>query len=171
MSDEPARASIGEYLAQQRRLRGISVDELCEITKIPRRNIERLESGALDGVSDGFMRGFVRTVAVALGLDPTEAVMRLMHEPEEESDADAGLLRLQHLRWLAIAAALGVLVLLFQAVSAWWASRPATAVEPELVHRLDAVGELVREQRTGFAGGLAPAEPVEPTEVEAPPLE
>jgi cytoskeletal protein RodZ len=154
VSDDPQRASIGEYLAQQRKLRGISVDELCEITKIPRRNIERLESGVLDGVSDGFMRGFVRTVAIALGLDPTEAVMRLMQEPEAERDPGPALLRFQHLRWLGIAIALLVLVLLWRAGSAWWASRPVVDETPELVHRLDAVGDLVRERQP-----LQPPEP------------
>src|SRR5262245_65789110 len=84
---EPPRApselfSIGKYLASQRELRGISLDDLAARTKIPRRNLERLESGAFDGQLDGFVRGFVRTVAEALGLDPQEAVMRIVAEPD-----------------------------------------------------------------------------------------
>ncbi|MDH5565971.1 MAG: helix-turn-helix domain-containing protein, partial [Myxococcales bacterium] len=58
-------SAVGAYLAAQRRLRGISLDELAERTVIPRRNLERLESGAFDGNADGFTRGFVRTVSEA----------------------------------------------------------------------------------------------------------
>ena len=49
--------SVGLYLAGQRRLRGISVDDLAAQTRIPRRNIERLEAGAFDAAPDGFSRG------------------------------------------------------------------------------------------------------------------
>ena len=74
-------ASVGVYLAQQRRLRGISLDDLSALTRIPRRSLERLEAGAFDRTPDGFARGFVRSVAEALGLDPNEAVMRLLPRP------------------------------------------------------------------------------------------
>ncbi|MAG31820.1 MAG: hypothetical protein CL908_13110 [Deltaproteobacteria bacterium] len=72
---------IGEYLRRQRILRGISVDELAEITRIPLRSLERLEDGQFDGESDGFVRGFVRTVASALGLDADDAIARMLDEP------------------------------------------------------------------------------------------
>ena len=79
-----ATRSVGQYLANQRRLRRISLEELSERTSIPRRNLERLESGAFDDAADGFARGFVRTVAEALGLDANEAVMRLVDEPRAD---------------------------------------------------------------------------------------
>ncbi|HPG28255.1 MAG TPA: helix-turn-helix domain-containing protein, partial [Myxococcota bacterium] len=60
---------IGEYLRRQRLLRGMSTEELAALTRIPLRSLERLESGHFDGETDGFVRGFVRTVATALGLD------------------------------------------------------------------------------------------------------
>ena len=72
---------IGAYLAGHRRLRGISLTELSRQTLIPIRSLERLEQGSFDGQADGFVRGFVRTVALALGLDPEEAVSRLRAEP------------------------------------------------------------------------------------------
>lgn len=176
MTGDPPRASIGEYLAQQRKLRGISVDELCELTKIPRRNIERLESGALDGVADGFVRGFVRTVAIALGLDPAEAVMRLMQEPDPDPGPEPGLLRVQHLRWLGVALATLALVLLWKLGSAWWSQRPDPADAPRLLHRHDAVGELVRERGergpvVAPPGPPAPALPGELPPADAPPGE
>lgn len=76
------REPIGRYIAQQRTLRGIDLDELAARTRIPRRSLERLEAGAFDHTPDGFSRGFVRTVAEAIGLDPDEAVARMRVEPE-----------------------------------------------------------------------------------------
>jgi len=72
---------IGEYLRRQRILRGMSIEELASITRIPLRSLERLESGQFDGETDGFIRGFVRTVAVALGLDADDAISRMLREP------------------------------------------------------------------------------------------
>jgi len=77
--------SIGTYLAGQRKLRGISRKELCERTRIPLRSLERLEDGRFDDVDDGFVRGFVRTVSEGLGIDPDDAVARMVLEPEVES--------------------------------------------------------------------------------------
>ena len=73
---------IGEYLRRQRVLRGISTEELASITRIPLRSLERLESGQFDGETDGFVRGFVRTVASALGLDADDAISRMLLEPD-----------------------------------------------------------------------------------------
>lgn len=73
---------IGEYLRRQRILRGMTAEELADLTRIPLRSLERLESGHFDGETDGFVRGFVRTVAVALGLDTDDTVARMLQEPE-----------------------------------------------------------------------------------------
>lgn len=137
--------SVGQYLAHQRRLRRISLEELAERTKIPRRNLERLESGALDAAADGFTRGFVRTVAEALGLDANEAVMRLVGEPEaDEERALAAQRRMALLRLsaaaLLLALALGAgLFLLLRREAA-----PAAAA-PDVTYRRDAVRGLVRQ--------------------------
>jgi hypothetical protein len=72
---------IGEYLRRQRILRGMSAQELASLTRIPLRSLERLESGQFDGETDGFVRGFVRTVAAALGLDTDDTVARMLEEP------------------------------------------------------------------------------------------
>ena len=105
---EMPSSSVGHYLAGQRRLRGISIEELSNRTRIPRRNIERLEAGAFDAAPDGFSRGFVRTVALALGLDADEAVMRLMSEPLSD---DSMLLRERRMSFMLRGALfLGVLL-------------------------------------------------------------
>jgi cytoskeletal protein RodZ len=158
-------AGVGPYLAAQRRLRRISLDELAARTKIPRRNLERLEAGTFDADPDGFSRGFVRSVAEALGLDPDEAVMHLMHEPSAD-DADIESLRRTRailVRAAVAAAAVIALVLLLRLVLTLLA--PAASSEhdgPETVYRRDAVGslaEVVREERVAPSVAAAPESP------------
>ena len=141
------RESIGSYLSSQRRLRGISLDELAERTRIPRRNLERLESGAFDAQPDGFVRGFVRTVAAELGLDAQEAVMRLTGEPLAPSEE-------WRRRRAAAAGVLGALALCGLLALGWalreatrWLALPAPGVESEWVYRRDAVRELAESLR------------------------
>jgi cytoskeleton protein RodZ len=142
----PERFSIGRYLASQRELRGISLDELAARTKIPRRNLERLESGAFDAQPDGFVRGFVRTVALALGLDSNEVVMRMSGEP---TGTDEDALWRRRTRVALIAVVLGGLLLvglglgLRQATR--WIVEPAGG-PPDHVFRHDAVRSLAEQQ-------------------------
>jgi cytoskeletal protein RodZ len=142
-----ASRSIGQYLASQRRLRRISLEELSERTRIPRRNLERLESGAFDAAADGFARGFVRTVAEALGLDANEAVMRLSDEPRaDEVRALAAAHRALALRIAALAvvvlAALGAILYLALREPA---SGEAPAA-PSVTYRRDAVRGLAERE-------------------------
>ncbi len=83
---EAEAGSIGSFLARQRELRGISLEEFAEFTRIPIRSLKRLESGRFDQVSDGFARGFVRTVAEALGLDVEDALARMQREVRVSDD-------------------------------------------------------------------------------------
>jgi cytoskeletal protein RodZ len=121
---------------------------LVRLTKIPRRSLERLEAGAFDDAPDGFARGFVRTVAEALGLDPAEAVMRLMNEPEEDESGFSGA-RLgcpPQLAMLGLATVgLLILVLLWTLLAGWLAA-PPPAPSPEVVVREDPVRALAVEE-------------------------
>jgi cytoskeletal protein RodZ len=134
---------VGQYLANQRKLRRITLDELSERTRIPRRNLERLESGAFDRDSDGFTRGFVRTVAAALGLDADEAVMRLVGEPDADEDRAlraaqrSALLRMGLLIALALALLIGGSLLVMRMLEA----EPVR--DESVVYRRDAVRKLV----------------------------
>lgn len=151
--DEPReRESVGQYLSSQRRLRGISLDELAARTRIPRRNLERLESGAFDAQPDGFVRGFVRTVAVELGLDAQEAVMRLMSEPVALEEDWRRWRRLGGAVALA-AVALGALLALGWGLRevARWVARPDPDVVREHVYRRDAVRALAERHAAARA--------------------
>ena len=140
--------SVGRYLAQQRSLRSISIEDLAEITKIPQRSLERLEAGVFDHHPDGFARGFVRTVAGALGLDPNEAVMRLLREPPDD---EAETRRHPGLRVFTAAAlvllGLGVIGVMLWGSTATLRSNPVDGKQSRaIVLRRDVVRELAREQ-------------------------
>jgi transcriptional regulator with XRE-family HTH domain len=147
-----ADGSVGLYLARQRKLRGVSLDELASATRIPRRSLERLEDGAFDSHSDGFSRGFVRTVADALGLDAEEAVLRLLCEPSGADDEP--VFRSDALQRWAIVACLVVVVAALGA-GGWslWAgigSDSARVASEEIFIRRDVVRELAASQSEAF---------------------
>jgi hypothetical protein len=114
---------LGRWLARERRLRGLSLDEVAAATRIPRRSLERLEAGAFDSNPDGFTRGFVRTVADAMGLDATEALARLLGEssPSRSGRAGSAALRLAGAGFVVLFATLATGVVL------WWRSAPEAA--------------------------------------------
>jgi hypothetical protein len=122
--EPPAEAgfALGSWLARQRELRGISREELSALTRLPLRSLERLEAGAFDGQRDGFVRGFVRTVALAIGLDADDAVARLLAEP-------AARARRRSLDPWRVAAAAAAVLALLAAGAAWleWQRTPAPA--------------------------------------------
>jgi hypothetical protein len=146
---------LGSWLARERRLRGLTLDDVAAATRIPRRSLERLESGAFDAQPDGFTRGFVRTVADAIGLDPVEASARVLGQ--------GASVRRRPLR-RGGALALGLLLLAAAALAVaslpvWWRSRPApasapAAAAPERVRR-----DFVRELALRHAGARPPAPP------------
>jgi hypothetical protein len=152
---------IGAYLASHRRLRGISLGELSEQTRIPLRSLERLEQGAFDGLADGFVRGFVRTVAIALGLDPEETVARLRSEPGLESGRRP-IPRLSFRRVFLTVVFVGGGLLLFALGRTLLERAPVAATSAEeqlLLIRRDPVRSLAEAQgvdgNEGRARGLA----------------
>ncbi len=108
------------------------------------------------------MRGFVRTVAVGLGLNPEEAVMRMLGEPPDTGEE--GIRRAADARpWLPLVSALlAVLAAVGLAVWQWYARAPQTEARedgPEIVYRRDAIRALTEAQQGSAvsAPGAAPA--------------
>ncbi len=155
--------SIGRHLARERRLRGISLQELSATTRIPLRSLERLESGAFDDDPDGFVRGFVRTVARALGLPPEETLSRMLPEVDA-SAASAGVGARIGLRLVLGAFAVVAIAGGYALWIAWTAPAGSEAPRPtgDWIYRRDAVRELASE---------VGSQPQEPTPAEAPPPE
>lgn len=154
-------ASIGEYLKRQRLLRGITVEELSATTRIPLRSLERLEAGYFDGVSDGFVRGFVRTVALALGLDADDTVARMLDEPAA-SQWDRGGAGLWRKQALAVVALVVVTILGLWVLRTGWnllVGGPGSARSREVVIWRDPVHQLAREHSAGAGSAGASAAP------------
>jgi cytoskeletal protein RodZ len=81
--------SFGENLRRERELRGVSLREIAETTKISLRFLEGLEEDRVDVLPGGlFPRAFVRQYASFVGLDPDRAVADfLAHHGPPAQDA------------------------------------------------------------------------------------
>ncbi len=70
-----AMGAFGDRLRREREMRGITLDEITESTKISRRHLEALEKEHFDQLPGGvFNKGFVRAYARFLGIDEDQAV-------------------------------------------------------------------------------------------------
>jgi cytoskeleton protein RodZ len=131
----PAMGAFGDRLRREREMRGITLDEITESTKISRRHLEALESEHFDQLPGGvFNKGFVRAYARFLGLDEDQAVadysaasneqpepedkfpLEIHEEPKRDLNSRRSYLPLA----FAVAALVGVLV----GYAFWLKSRP-----------------------------------------------
>jgi cytoskeleton protein RodZ len=70
-----AMGAFGDRHRGEREMRGITLDEITESTKISRRHLEALEKEHFDQLPGGvFNKGFVRAYARFLGIDEDQAV-------------------------------------------------------------------------------------------------
>lgn len=69
--------SFGEYLKRERELREISLREISDDTKVSFRYLEALEEDNESRLpAPVFIKGFIRSYAQYIGLDPDEALLR-----------------------------------------------------------------------------------------------
>ncbi len=69
--------SFGRYLLRERELRGLSLEDVVRVTRLTTAVIESIESG--DPVRmppRGYLVGYLRSYAGAVGLDPDDVVLR-----------------------------------------------------------------------------------------------
>ena len=67
--------TFGERLQREREMRGVTLEEIAEATKIGTRSLRALEQQEFDKLPGGiFNKGFVRAYAKFLGLDEDQAV-------------------------------------------------------------------------------------------------
>lgn len=82
--DEPEQRTPGAYIKHQRTRKGMSLDQLAAVTKIPKPQLELLEADRYDELPGMvFAKGFMRCCARALDLDP-DTVLGLLYERERE---------------------------------------------------------------------------------------
>jgi cytoskeleton protein RodZ len=71
------RLTVGRYLHQERERKNISLEAVARETRITLANLEALERDDFKSISAPFFaRGFLRTYAAHLGLDPQEVIDR-----------------------------------------------------------------------------------------------
>lgn len=65
--------TIGARLRHERELRGMSIEEVARATRIPLASLERVEADRFDDLpGEVFVRGFLRSYARAIGVEPDE---------------------------------------------------------------------------------------------------
>jgi cytoskeletal protein RodZ len=110
--------SFGENLRRERELRGVSLRDMAEATKISTRFLQALENDRVDQLPGGlFPRAFLRQYAKHLGLDAEKIVAEFLYEhgqsglPERPLPRPAAPPRVPRglLLFLAVAVAGGVL--------------------------------------------------------------
>ncbi len=129
--------AFGDRLRREREMRGITLEEITESTKISRRHLEALEGEHFDQLPGAvFNKGFVRAYARFLGIDEDRAVAdyaaasKEQPEPEDkfpleihnEPDRDLNPRRSRLPLAFAVAALAGVLV----GYAFWIKSKPRT---------------------------------------------
>ena len=124
-------ASFGETLKRERELRGVSLREIADSTKISARFLDAIEHDRLDILPGGvFRRSFVREYARALGLDPDRVVADFVFaHGSEAADLPAAPARSapHHGAWVLAVFALVLVPLLALKV---WQARPAPEPAP-----------------------------------------
>jgi cytoskeletal protein RodZ len=69
--------SFGKWMQKSRDLRGLALDEVAGLTKLPARLIAALESDDVDALPDvTYALKYARAAADAIGLDPEDAALR-----------------------------------------------------------------------------------------------
>jgi cytoskeletal protein RodZ len=123
-SQRPADAEVefGARLRAARRARGISVQQISQITKIPPATLDALEQGQFARLPGGlFTRAFLRSYAVEVGLDPGETVRDFIErcsqgEPAVEANAGSHMSVPRPGSGVAITAAVVVLAAVVAAI-------------------------------------------------------
>jgi cytoskeletal protein RodZ len=102
---------FGKYLSQQRELRGLSRDEVSQVTKISPSLIAALEEGQMERLpSRVFVVNYIRAYATVIGLAPEEAILRYEEVDKAKPEPSPVVLERERRRraWLALAVLLAV---------------------------------------------------------------
>ncbi|HXI14019.1 MAG TPA: helix-turn-helix domain-containing protein [Thermoanaerobaculia bacterium] len=124
--------SFGEELRKEREIRGVSIKEIADATKVSGRFLEAIERNNFDVLpAPVFTRGFVREYARYLGLNTDDAVNRYMHFVEQSDvtgergrfglrDSGEMLMDIPPRRSTWIGWVIGLIVVVALAAAGWW---------------------------------------------------
>jgi cytoskeleton protein RodZ len=169
-----AMGAFGDRMRREREMRGITLDEITESTKISRRHLEALETEHFDQLPGGvFNKGFVRAYARFLGIDEDRAVAEYsaasneQPEPEnkfpleihEQPNRELNPRRSKLPLVFAVAALVGVLV----GYGFWVRSKPHGSVPVEKTQQAAPVNPASEPQANAPASPPVTASSPEPT--------
>jgi cytoskeletal protein RodZ len=103
---------FGKYLSQQRELRGLSRDEVSQVTKISPSLIAALEEGQMERLpARVFVLNYIRAYATVIGLAPEEAVLRYEEVDKAAPEPSPVVLERERRRraWIILCVVLAVL--------------------------------------------------------------
>ncbi|ONM43826.1 hypothetical protein BXT89_10840 [Halopseudomonas pachastrellae] len=186
MAETGSLGSPGQTLREAREARSMSVAEVAQELKISRQAVERLEQGQYDSLpGDTFARGYIRSYARLMGMDPARLALAFDRERgiEVRERSVSSIARVEppsrsgrRLMWWS-----SVLIIVALVLSAlWWyeTNQPTFGPLPGLEEldseallddvEVDAITlpESIAEQTDGVPADLMPVEPA-PAEVEA----
>jgi cytoskeleton protein RodZ len=91
LDDEISRESAGAMLRRGREAAGLELAEIADVTKIPERHLQTMESGEFSALpARAYAVGFARSYARAVGLDEREIAQRVRQELDEASTENTG---------------------------------------------------------------------------------
>jgi len=83
-------STLGQYLRREREMRGISLAEVSEETKVKRQFLEVIEAGEHGGLpSPIYVRGFLRSYAAFIGLEANDILQRYQEALDQQAAAEA----------------------------------------------------------------------------------
>jgi len=180
---------FGAFLHEQRTLRGVSLEDIADSTRIPLRHLEALEENRFDDLpAEVFIKGYLRSFAEAAGLDSAElltaydsAVGKIRQEERARQWASAAKKEKEQAFFKA--KIVGVTAVVGVALLSWWAwtaihqkaappvseilPTPETSINKEVtIIPKEAVGETPVPS-TGPVPGTGPQTGVSPEPSEA----
>jgi cytoskeletal protein RodZ len=76
MIPEP-KDTVGQFLRRQRETKRMSIEEVSRATRVPMASVEKIEADQFDELpGEVFVRGFLKSYAGAVGVDPDEVLAR-----------------------------------------------------------------------------------------------
>jgi len=87
IQDQSDNRSFGEYLRRERELRDITLREIADETKVSFRYLHALETDNTEKLpAEVFIKGFIKSYAQYIGLDPDEAMLRYQELKRQSTD-------------------------------------------------------------------------------------
>jgi len=159
--------SFGERMQREREMRGITLEEIAESTKIGTRSLRALEVEDFDKLPGGiFNKGFVRAYARYLGIDEEQAVTDFMaaygdhqkQQPEnvQQPNVDESDDRPASLNLLALGGVIAVLGVFFVL---WGFRDNISEAALRLAHRFRPVPAAPAPTRVAAASSVVPQNP------------